>query len=202
MKAFELVLSLNLIILCIFSGYFFYSCYQNFVLVDNAINQLSLQINRLEACGQAISLDGSLPCNTALSSQLWEKLQKNLQNTVVQLIVTNQEHNVLQPYKVPKPGQCCGSGFIINDEGEIITNAHVVNGATSIMVQMPSFGKHQFEVDLVGLMPEKDVALLKFRQDDTAMIKETLGKVPFLPLGDSDSVNRSQEILALGYPLG
>ncbi|MBP9765124.1 trypsin-like peptidase domain-containing protein [Candidatus Babeliales bacterium] len=142
------------------------------------------------------------PCNTAISSQLWAKLQKSLQNTVVQLHVTNIEKNVLQPYRVPKTGACTGSGFIISDEGEIVTNAHVVTGATSVMVQMPAFGKHQFEVDLIGIMPEKDFALVKFRPDDIQTIINMLGKMPKLPLGDSDSVVRSQEVLALGYPLG
>jgi len=141
-------------------------------------------------------------CDTAVSSQLWEKLQKKLQNTVVQLHVCSAEKNILQPYKVPKVGQCMGSGFIISDEGEIVTNAHVVDGSTSIVIQMPAFGKHQFEVDLVGIMPEKDIALVKLRPDDIEMIINNLGKMPKLALGDSDNVVRSQEILALGYPLG
>ncbi len=204
MKAFELVLSISLIMLSIFSGSFFYSCYQNFVHLQTSINQLEYQMmqneNRLLQAG--ISMDHNLPCATAASSQLWEKLQKNLQNTVLQLIVTKNEINVLQPFKVPKQGQDLGSAFIINSDGEIITNAHVVNGAISIMVQMPSFGKHQFEVDLIGIMPEKDVALLKFKKEDIAMIVKSLGSLPYLQLGDSDSVHRSQEILALGYPLG
>lgn len=204
MKAFDVVLSISLIILCCLSGYFFHSCYQNFKNIQFSICNLEQQLvtveNRFASVG--ISLDDKSPCMTAVSSQLWEKLQKNLQNTVIQLLVTCQERNVLQPYKVPKQGQCCGSGFIINEDGEIITNAHVVNGATSIMAQMPAFGKHQFEVDLVGIMPEKDVALLKFKSEDIEMIKNSLNKVPFLELGDSDTVARSQEILALGYPLG
>ncbi len=120
----------------------------------------------------------------------------------MQLFVTKAEHNILQPYKTPQQGQCVGSGFIINEDGEMITNAHVVNGATSIMVQMPAFGKHQFEVDLIGLMPEKDFALVKFRPEDIALIGTVLGKMPSVPLGDSDTVMRSQEIIALGYPLG
>ena len=204
MKAFELVLSVSLIILSLCSGCFFYSCYQNFVNLQSSINQLEYQVthteNKLLQLG--ISLDPAVPCPTAVSSQLWEKLQKNLQNTVLQLIVTKNEVNVLQPYKVPKQGQDLGSAFIINAEGEIITNAHVVSGAISIMAQMPSFGKHQFEVDLVGIMPEKDVALLKFKPEDIEMICQSLGSLPYLQLGDSDTVHRSQEILALGYPLG
>lgn len=214
MKLFDYFLSISLIFLCCLSGYFFHSCYQNFMYLQVSINHLEHQMLQVENClgqkfmslddvsyGDQISTDQE-PCLTALSSQLWEKLQKNLQNTVIQLIVTCNERNVLQPYKVPKQGQCCGSGFIINQDGEIITNAHVVNGAISIMAQMPAFGKHQFEVELVGIMPEKDVALLKFKAEDIEMIKNSLGKIPFLKLGDSDSVHRSQEILALGYPLG
>lgn len=204
MKAFDAIISFSLIMLCCLFGYFFYACFQNFVYLQESIHQLEYQVvqteNRLLQAG--ISLDPTVPCASAVSSQLWEKLQKNLQNTVLQLIVTKNEINVLQPFKVPKQGQSLGSAFIINPEGEIITNAHVANGAISIMAQMPSFGKHQFEVDLVGIMPEKDVALLKFKPEDLDMIRQSLGSIPCLQLGDSDTVHRSQEILALGYPLG
>jgi serine protease Do len=204
MKVFDVIISFSLIVLCCLFGYFFYACFQNFVYIQESLHQLEYQVTQTEnkLLQAGISLDPSVPCATAVSSQLWEKLQKNLQNTVVQLIVTANEINVLQPYKVPKQGQCTGSAFIINSEGEIITNAHVVNGAISIMAQMPSFGKHQFEVDLVGIMPEKDVALLKFKQEDLEMICQSLGSLPYLQIGDSDAVHRSQEILALGYPLG
>ncbi|MBP6892579.1 trypsin-like peptidase domain-containing protein [Candidatus Babeliales bacterium] len=204
MKAFDVIISFSLIVLCSLFGYFFYACFQNFVYIQESLHQLEYQVNQAEnkLLQAGISLDPSVPCATAVSSQLWEKLQKNLQNTVVQLIVTKNEVNVLQPFKVPKQGQDLGSGFIINSDGEIITNAHVVNGAISIMAQMPSFGKHQFEVDLVGIMPEKDVALLKFKQEDIVMICQSLGSLSYLQLGDSDAVHRSQEILALGYPLG
>ncbi len=204
MKAFEGVISLSLIILCVLFGYFFHACFQNFLYLRESIHQLEFQVvqteNKLLQMG--VSLDPSIPCATAASSQLWEKLQKNLQNAVLQLIVTKNEVNVLQPFKVPQQGQSLGSAFIINQEGEIITNAHVANGAISIMAQMPSFGKHQFEVDLIGIMPEKDVALLKFKPEDLEMIQQSLKTIPFVQLGDSDTVHRSQEILALGYPLG
>ena len=204
MKAFDVIISVSLIVLCCLFGYFFYASFQNFVYIQESLHQLEYQVQQTEnkLLQMGVSLDPEVACSTAVSSQLWEKLQKNLQNTVLQLIVTKNEVNVLQPYKVPKQGQDLGSGFIINSDGEIITNAHVVNGAISIMAQMPTFGKHQFEVDLVGIMPEKDVALLKFKSEDLEMIQKSLGKVPFLQLGDSDTVHRSQEILALGYPLG
>lgn len=202
MKAIYTILSLSMVILCCIVGYFFHKTSQEFTHLYSTIENLHEKIqNSSHECSSTPPVDEQ-ELNTASSSQLWEKLQKNLQDTVVQLFVTNAEHHILQPYKVPNQGQCCGSGFIINEDGEIITNAHVANGSTSIMVQMPSFGKHQFEVDLVGIMPEKDFALLKFRPEDQEFIKTTLGKMPYLKLGDSDKLMRSQEILALGYPLG
>ena len=185
-------------------GYYAYRHFNNIsemqkcvVICQQRVAALQEQLDH-----KAIVEPANHPSETAVSSQSWEKLQKGLQDTVIQVMVTGLEHNVLQPYKVPKTTSCRGSAFIISPEGEIITNAHVVNGATSIMVQMPSFGKHQFEVDMIGIMPEKDFALLKFRPDDIEIIKQSLGKMPFLELGDSDSIARSQEILALGYPLG
>jgi len=208
MKILDAILSVSLISLCCIFGYFVHQTSQQFGNIQEAIVELQEQsssLNYMQSMQMMPQKDTNMStdlCSTALSSQLWSKLQKGLQDTVVQLLVTNMEKHVLQPYKVPKQGGCTGSGFIISDDGEIITNAHVVNGATTIMLQMPSFGKHQFEVDLVGIMPEKDFALLKFRPDDVVLIVSTLGKMPMLPLGDSDLVTRSQEILALGYPLG
>lgn len=204
MKVLDSILTVSLMALCCLCGYFFYTTSQRFNSMQSLILQLSdqLETSPQNSLSNSSKSEQSQDCLTAVSSQLWEKLQKGLQNTVVQLMVCNEEHNILQPYKVPKQGGCMGSGFIISDDGELITNAHVVNGATSIMLQMPAFGKHQFEVDLIGIMPEKDFALLKFKPTDREMIKNTLGKMPVLALGDSDTVVRSQEILALGYPLG
>lgn len=184
-------------------SFFIYKTMSHISMLETSIDSLQQQIVDQASSRNRESLAHDEPlCDTAVSSQLWERLQKKLQNTVVQLHVCSAEKNILQPYKTPKIGQCTGSGFIISDAGEIVTNAHVVDGATSIMVQMPAFGKHQFEVDLVGIMPEKDIALVKLRPDDIEMIIHTLGKMPKLTLGDSDTVVRSQEILALGYPLG
>ncbi len=138
----------------------------------------------------------------ATPAQLWANLQKKVQNTVVQLFVQKGNFNWLEPYKVPEESISFGSGFFINEEGEIITNAHVVNQAAMIHIQIPSFGKHQFEVDLVGIMPEKDFALIKLRPEGLALIRSVLGKIPYLSLGDSDCMCRGEEIMAIGYPLG
>lgn len=204
MKNFDMFFKISILFTFMGISYFLYRSFQENMNLQYKFSQLESKFNTsgIVNIDQQDVNTKDTQIATALTSQLWEKLQKNLQDTVVQLHVISSEKNILQPYKVPTPSQCTGSGFIINDQGEIITNAHVANGATCIMVQMPSFGKHQFEVDLVGIMPEKDVALVKLRPDDVAQIVNTLGKMPQLKLGDSDKVVRSQEILALGYPLG
>lgn len=204
MKIIDVILLVSMIALMSIIGFFLYGTYEKFTNLECYIVSLETKLHEYEV-KQADSVVGNQDCTgttTATASQLWSKIQRLLQNTVVQVLVTRAERNILQPYQVPTPSRCTGSGFIMSQDGEIVTNAHVVNQAMSIMIQMPAFGKHQFEVDLIGIMPEKDFALLKLRPDDIELISKTIGKLAYLELGDSDKVLRSQEILALGYPLG
>lgn len=204
MKVIDIILMSATIIFISLLGFFLYGAYCKFDAIEQYIMSLetSLQEQRESKVSAGVVDNATSLTVSTDSPRSWLKMQKTLHNTVVQLIVTVSERNVLQPYKVPQAAQAAGSGFIISPEGEIITNAHVVNQATSIMVQMPAFGKHQFEVDLIGIMPEKDFAIVKFKPEDKEMIEQKLGKMSYLELGDSDKLQRSQEILAMGYPLG
>lgn len=135
------------------------------------------------------------------SAQLWRPVQEQVKDTVVQVFAQIAAVDLLQPYKSPAQYSASGSGFFINEKGDLITNAHVVDQA-KLWIQIPSLGKRIIDVDVVSVSPERDLALLRVRPEGLAIIKETLGSVPFLPLGDSDSVRRSDEVMALGYPLG
>lgn len=203
MKWIDAILLGSMLVLMGVVGFFLYGTYEKFIDMEHYIVSLETKIHDIATrhvpAGNSTKEDVVAAPTVA---SLWLKLQRTLQNTVVQILVTKVERNVLQPYQVPTPGRVTGSGFIMSSDGEIVTNAHVVNQASSIMVQMPAFGKHQFEVDLVGIMPEKDLALLKLREEDKELIVKRIGKLAYLELGDSDTVLRSQEILALGYPLG
>lgn len=132
----------------------------------------------------------------------WRPVQERVRDTVVQIFSQVAEFDWLQPYRTPSQYTARGTGFFISDEGDIITNAHVVDQAIAVWIQIPSLGKRLIDVRIVSICPERDMALLKVNDEDLAYIKENLGKVPFLPLGDSDMVFRSDEVLALGYPLG
>jgi serine protease Do len=135
------------------------------------------------------------------SSQLWRSVQEQVKDTVVQVFAQIAAVDLLQPYKSPAQYSASGSGFFINENGELLTNAHVVDQA-KLWIQIPSLGKRIIDVDVVSVSPERDLALLRVRPEGLKVIKDTLGSVPFLSLGDSDSIRRSDEVMALGYPLG
>jgi serine protease Do len=89
-------------------------------------------------------------------------------------------------------GQSLGSGFILNGEGFILTNNHVVKDATDILVAL-SDGR-QYSAELVGKDPLTDVALIR--------LKNPPKELPTVVLGSSDSLRQGDFVLALGSPLG
>lgn len=91
-------------------------------------------------------------------------------------------------YPQPQPSQGLGSGFIISEDGYILTNNHVVEGAGEVRVRMTNGDEYQAEI--VGLDPASDVALLKI---------DALG-LPSVEFGDSDDVKVGEWVLAIGSP--
>jgi len=98
-----------------------------------------------------------------------------------------------EPYSMPREriqvGQ--GSGFIISKEGYILTNNHVVKDADVIMVTMNDGRK--LSAKLIGSDPKSDVALIKVESEDD---------LPYLKLGDSDTIGVGDWVLAAGSPFG
>lgn len=92
----------------------------------------------------------------------------------------------------PTPAQGMGSGFFFNDKGYILTNAHVVEGASRIEVILKD-QKNSIPAKLVGLDSELDIAVLKL---------DSSGKYPYLKLGDSDSSRIGEWVVAIGNPYG
>ena len=137
-----------------------------------------------------------------IRSSGWRAVQEIAKDTVVQIFVYTAHMDWFERYRSPKQSAACGSGFFIDVQGHIVSNYHVVHEATSIKSQIPSFGRERFDVEIVGVSPERDVSLLKLTDASIDKIKKKLGSIPFLELGDSDTVVRTQEVLSLGYPLG
>lgn len=127
---------------------------------------------------------------------------KDEHKAVVQVFVESGYFDWSQPYKTPDYVSAFGSGFFIDEKGHLITSYHVVSQSTSIVIQIPTLGKEQFDVEIVGVCPDKDIALLKLTDASCQKVVQLLGKIYFLKIGDSDPVLRQEEVVALGYPLG
>ncbi|HBY06105.1 MAG: Protease Do [candidate division TM6 bacterium GW2011_GWE2_42_60] len=132
----------------------------------------------------------------------WDWVHSKVRNMVVQVFVFRTEFNWVEPYKTPHQGMASGSAFFIDQAGLLMTNAHVVNAEHGIYIQIPCFGKRRFDVEVVGICPDRDLALLKVVAEDLVVIKDELGALPVLEFGDSDKIKRAEELLTLGYPLG
>jgi len=91
----------------------------------------------------------------------------------------------------PSKQRSLGSGFVIDNAGYIVTNRHVVEGADDIDVQFAN-GK-QFKAQLVGDDAKTDVALLKIKPE---------GRLPTVPIGDSDRLQIGDWVIAVGNPFG
>jgi S1-C subfamily serine protease len=89
-------------------------------------------------------------------------------------------------------GTATGSGFLIDDDGHILTNAHVVQGAQRVDVQFSEDGESQ-QAEVVGTDPSSDLALLH--------VDDTQGATP-LALGDSSKVQVGDPVVAIGNPFG
>jgi len=83
-----------------------------------------------------------------------------------------------------------GSGFIFDSNGLILTNAHVVEGATTIYVTLTD--KREFKAKLLGMDMRTDIAVVRIDAHD----------LPKLPLGDSSKVRVGEWVLAIGSPFG
>ncbi|WP_299045340.1 Do family serine endopeptidase [uncultured Tateyamaria sp.] len=91
----------------------------------------------------------------------------------------------------PRRSSALGSGFVISEDGFIVTNNHVIEGADEINIEF--FNGDELTAELVGTDPNTDIALLKVEAD---------GPLPFVPFGNSDTARVGDWVIAMGNPLG
>jgi serine protease Do len=85
-----------------------------------------------------------------------------------------------------------GAGFVLDHDGTVLTNAHVVERASAIMATL--FDGRQVRVEVIGSDPDTDLAVLRLPRDK--------GPYATVPLGDSDQLQVGQRALVVGSPFG
>lgn len=137
-----------------------------------------------------------------LAQENWTQIEALAHHAVVQVCAECVGFNWEQPHILGEQSESRGSGFFIDAEGHIITTAHTVENARLIWIKMPSFGGKPLFADVVGICPERDVALLKLRLETIESMGQYGTVIPHLMMGNSDAMNHTDKILVLGYPMG
>ena len=108
--------------------------------------------------------------------------------SIVNVKVTALTQGVLGP----REGRGQGSGVIIDSQGIIITNNHVVQDATEVRVVFNDQEHDAMDGTVVGVDPERDLAVVQVAADDLIPIE----------IGRSDALELGDDVIAIGYPLG
>jgi len=91
----------------------------------------------------------------------------------------------------PRRSQALGSGFVISEDGFIVTNNHVIEGADEIMIEFRN--GLELQAQLIGTDPNTDIALLRVQSDDP---------LPFVPFGVASEHRVGDWVMVMGNPLG
>ncbi|MFK7874230.1 MAG: Do family serine endopeptidase [Paracoccaceae bacterium] len=100
------------------------------------------------------------------------------------------------PSDRPRRSSALGSGFVISEDGFVVTNNHVIEGADEILIEFfPGEGQptEKLAATVIGTDPNTDIALLKVDADQP---------LEFVPFGDSDTARVGDWVVAMGNPLG
>lgn len=153
-----------------------YYAFKNSIPVSTLENNSNTSVNPPAFKGE----DGALTV-----PQVVEKVTPAVVGVSTKSLVRDQFFNV-------KEQEGLGSGFIINEDGYVVTNYHVINGAQEVKVIF-SDGK-EVNAKVVNYDAERDIAVIKITDDV---------KMPGIAqLGDSSTVKAGEEVIAIGNPLG
>ena len=147
------------------------------------MEELRRQIAAAQAAAGGNSVSGTVAVGEGLTPG--QVYAKNVQSVVL-ISCTVQSSSFGQPVT----GTSTGSGFILTENGYVVTNAHVVEGATAITVS--THGGQELEAKLVGSDATNDVAVLKVEAEG----------LPAVEIGSSSDLIVGDQVVAIGNPLG
>jgi serine protease Do len=171
----------------------------NGVLVG--VTVVGLMFGALPAVGQPLP---RLVTSAADLSNSLESTTRLVSPSIVEIFTTSYlpgDHVVRRTGDLVSTQRASGSGVILDPEGFIVTNAHVVRGAHRLRVEIPragaghsilSAGSRSLSAEVVGIDLETDLAVIKVDERN----------LPVLAFGDSDELRAGELVLAIGSPLG
>jgi S1-C subfamily serine protease len=149
--------------------------------------------NRLQPSGSAFSESapaGITDPATATDEQNSIEIYRTLSPGVVNVHSTSYARDF---FGFVEPQEGSGSGSVIDQDGNILTNYHVIEGATKLAVSFG--GQKNYAAQLVGGDPDTDLAVIK-------LIEKPKEALTIIALGDSDKLEVGQKVLAIGNPFG
>jgi S1-C subfamily serine protease len=114
-----------------------------------------------------------------------------LNKTIVRIISNCINFNWRRPY-ISETYSSVGTGFFINNDGTIITCSHVVDQSYKIQISIPSLSNDKYDASIVGIYPERDIAVLKIKDYKSEN---------YLICGDSDKIKQTDKVIAIGFML-
>ena len=129
--------------------------------------------------------------STASDEQNNIEVYKAVAPGVVYIQSTTIERDFFGMYSVPREG--AGSGSVIDDQGNILTNYHVIANAEKLTVSFG--GGRNYAAKVVGRDPDTDLAVIR-------LLEKPAEAITIVPLGDSDKLIVGQKVLAIGNPFG
>lgn len=187
-------------------------CYANLVLdLYSKTKRLFLPLLLLAS----LSSNAALPTQLTSFADIVEKLMPTVVNIYTvkynslpsqkigflqEILPTDSINEYFQKYNIPfsfeeiysaQSALALGSGFIVDEQGHIITNNHVVAGSDEIYVKLSD--NTEVPAKIVGTDPKTDIALLKIEMKD---------KLPYVTFGDSTKSRIGDIVIAIGNPLG
>ena len=146
--------------------------------------------NRVQPAGSAFSetpVAGIADPSLATDERNNIEVYKAISPGVVFITSTSRSRDFFDP----SPREGTGSGSLIDAQGHILTNYHVIEGSQSLTV---SFGERRFPAKVIGTDPDTDLAVIK--------VDAPRDLLRIVPLGNSDQLIVGQKVLAIGNPFG
>lgn len=112
--------------------------------------------------------------------------------TLAEVVAAKAQPSVVSISTTTSEGSGVGSGVVLDTDGNVLTNCHVIEGATELVVSM---GGESYEAELVGEDSSSDLAVIRLKDIDSS-------KLTPIEIGDSDDLSVGEWVMAIGSPFG